>query len=95
METILLQRITEELGLQWPWPEDAWAAVKDMDARILAAEVEVLGYPGPTDWLKHKPDHALVEATKDMAKHCRAMLDPEHSIKLYRGLVNRSMEHRG
>lgn len=43
-ETILLQRISESVGLQWPWPDEAWVAVKRADSLALSAEAVVLGH---------------------------------------------------
>jgi hypothetical protein len=91
-EDVLLERISLEHGLPWPWPEEVWQVIRDIDYRVLAAEAQVLEYPGPTDWIKVQPEHDIVEATKDMLHGCRGLIDPQLSEPLFRSHFIRALQ---
>lgn len=91
-EVDLLERISKEHGLQWPWPQEVIDAVAEVDSRVLSAETTALGYPGPTDWLKHPVEEDIVQLTRDWHQGASRMAEPEFAISLFRSHFYRALE---
>jgi hypothetical protein len=92
-ELDLLERISREHGLPWPWPQEVHEAVKDMDRRMLTAEVSALGYNGDPDWVASlpQPEYALFTTTQEYMHDAVSFIDDRKAIAVFRSRFNRAL----
>lgn len=91
-ESMILRRIYRTLDLEWPIPDEVEAVVKEIDAKVLAAEAHALGHPVAHYWPEY--DRSAYIETQIQMPNARLFQNPEISQIVYRRAVEAALAKR-